>query len=201
MPTPTKVAITPLKEIQVTEQQQRDAITQHRQSEQQQLPQQPAAPGHDSIVNQGGSQEVTDVDEPLPVEQQQLQQLADDDEVMKQQPGRLAHHSATPPPSAIAKSLFSSSSLRTPRASLTPAAAASPISASAAAVTALQRTPAAAVGVAAGTALQRTPTPLKRYLKAIEEKEGALKWNLTPLGTPQELKDRSDVMKVSLKEI
>ena len=43
---------------------------------------------------------------------------------------------------------------------------------------------------------QRTPTPLKRYLAAIEEKEGALKWNLTPLGTPQELKDRSDVMKV-----
>jgi hypothetical protein len=43
---------------------------------------------------------------------------------------------------------------------------------------------------------QRTPTPLKRHLAAIEEKEGALKWHLTPLGTPQELKDVSDVLKV-----
>lgn len=74
---------------------------------------------------------------------------------------------ATPPASSVAKSLFASAS---------PAAS-------------VLTTAAAAFG-------QRTPTPLKRYLAAFEEKEGALKWNLTPLGTPQDLKDRTDVMKV-----
>lgn len=73
---------------------------------------------------------------------------------------------ATPPASSVAKSLFASAS---------PAAS-------------VLTTAAAAFG-------QRTPTPLKRYLAAFEEKEGALKWNLTPLGTPQDLKDRTDVMK------